>query len=408
MIQYPSNPDIAVIGAGAAGIGAGLALVRGRVPFIIIEAKDRVGGRAFSDTTRLGHLWDHGCHWFHSADRNVLRHLADRVGHGARPGPRAARVRRYLGGEWVSNPFDGDFVWDLLGAIAAAGRTGRDGAASELLDRCHPWYPLIHHWVNLMYSVEPAQVSTLDAGRYEDTHINLPVRDGYGALVAQLASGLPIKTGIAVRRMAVQREHVSIETDAGFLSAKAVILAVPARMLESGVLRISPGLPSAIENAFHDVPMGWYEKIAIGFDGSIFENEEVSYADIFDPISPDTRPLNFELNPFGRPIAIAHIAGDFARDMERKGEPEMIGFALDTLVKAFGSDLRKHVMNAAATHWSADPYISGAYSCAKPGCADARKAFAAPVHERIFLAGEHVHQTKMATAHGAYETGIAA
>ena len=94
--------------------------------------------------------------------------------------------------------------------------------------------------------------------------------------------------------------------------------------------------------------------------------------------------------------------------MERKGEPEMIGFALDTLVKAFGSDLRKHVMNAAATHGSADPYISGAYSCAKPGCADARKAFAAPVHERIFLAGEHVHQTKMATAHGAYETGIAA
>ena len=86
--------------------------------------------------------------------------------------------------------------------------------------------------------------------------------------------------------MAVQREHVSIETDAGFLSAKAVILAVPARMLESGVLRISPGLPSAIENAFHDVPMGWYEKIAIGFDGSIFENEEVSYADIFDRSPP--------------------------------------------------------------------------------------------------------------------------
>jgi len=86
----------------------------------------------------------------------------------------------------------------------------------------------------------------------------------------------------------------------------------------------------------------------------------------------------------------------------------MTGLALDTLVKAFGSDLRKHVVKATATHWSADPYINGAYSCAKPGRADARKAFAEPVHERIFLAGEHVHQTRMATAHGAYETGIAA
>jgi monoamine oxidase len=408
MIQYPTTPDIIVIGAGAAGIGAGLALARAQVPFIIIEAKDRIGGRAFTDTTSLGHLWDHGCHWFHSADRNILRRMADRIGHGYRETPRAPIARRYIGAEWISNPFDGDFVWDLLGAVAEAGEQGRDVPASDLLDRDHPWYPLIHHWINLMYSVEPAQVSTLDAGRYEDTHVNLPVRDGYGALIAKLAAGLPIKTGLAVKRVTVESRHVSVETNAGYLAAKSVIIAVPARMLETGVLRLSPALPAAVEQAFHDVPMGWYEKIAIGFDAPLFEGPHPPYADIFDPVSPATRPLNFELNPFGRPIAVTHIAGDFAREMERRGEPEMIGFALDTLVKVFGSDIRRRVVKSVTTHWSSDPYINGAYSCAKPGHADARKIFAEPLHDRIFLAGEHVHQSKMATAHGAYETGIAA
>jgi monoamine oxidase len=164
----------------------------------------------------------------------------------------------------------------------------------------------------------------------------------------------------------------------------------------------------ALARAFSDVPMGWYEKIAIAFDRPVFQGLEVSYADIFDPVSPDTQPLNFELHPFGRPISVTHIGGDLARDMEREGEPAMIAFALDTLIRAFGSGLRRHVVKAAATHWSSDPHINGAYSCAKPGHADARKLFAEPIHERILLAGEHVHQTAMATAHGAYESGIAA
>src|SRR4051812_6219111 len=103
MVQYPADPEVVVIGAGAAGIGAGLALARARVPFIILEARHRIGGRAYTDTDSLGHLWDHGCHWFHSADRNVLRPLADRLGHGYASTPRALLVNRYIGGKWISN-----------------------------------------------------------------------------------------------------------------------------------------------------------------------------------------------------------------------------------------------------------------------------------------------------------------
>jgi monoamine oxidase len=91
--------------------------------------------------------------------------------------------------------------------------------------------------------------------------------------------------------------------------------------------------------------------------------------------------------------------------MAMLGAGLMIYISVAALVRAFGSDLRKRVRKAAATHWSSDVFINGAYSCAKPGHGDARKAFANPIRERIFLAGEHVHPTFQATAHGAFETG---
>jgi monoamine oxidase len=205
----------------------------------------------------------------------------------------------------------------------------------------------------------------------------------------------------------VRSQDVLVETDQGAITAKAAIVAVPARMLETGRLTITD-LPADIAQAFADVPMGYYEKIAIAFDGKVFDGFDMPYADIFDPVAPTTHPLNFELHPFGRPLAITHIAGHFARDMEREGEAGMIDFALSTLVRAFGSDLKKRVKRATTTHWSADVFINGAYSCAKPGRGDARQAFSVPIHERVFLAGEHVHQTFQATAHGAYETGLLA
>jgi monoamine oxidase len=263
---------------------------------------------------------------------------------------------------------------------------------------------MARHWLNLMYSAEPEDISTRDAGNYNDTGINLAVEDGYGALIAKLAQGLPIRTKVAARKITGHARGVVVDTSEGAITAKAVIVATPARMLETGRLVID-GLPSEIADALAHVPMGYYEKVAIAFDAKVFEGFGMPYADIFDPVTPTTRPLNFELHPFGRPLAITHIAGHFARDMEREGEAGMIDFALDALVRAFGSDLRKRVKKATTTHWSSDVFINGAYSCAKPGHGDERKAFARPIRERVFLAGEHVHLTFQATAHGAFETG---
>jgi monoamine oxidase len=401
----PGDPEVVVIGAGAAGIGASLGLSQLGVSHVVLEAKDRVGGRAFSESSSLGHLWDHGCHWMHSADVNVLREMADKLGHRYLARTAGAFASTFTNGAWAPSSVRSDYLWAFLDEVAEVGRRGSDIAASTLLDPGHPYHAVARHWLKLMYSAEPENISTRDAGNYTDTGVHYPVEDGYGALVAKMARNLPIRLSTPVQSLEVTREHVRVITPSGTLLARAVILAVPARMIEKGLISFCPGLPDELAEAFAEIPMGWYEKIAIGFDQRVFEEKIATYADI---VAADSTPLNFELHPFGRPIAITHIAGNQARDMESTGEQGMVDFALNALVAAFGSDIRQHVVRGTTTHWSSDSFVNGAYACAKPGKAELRKRFSMAIHDRIFLAGEHVHLSFNATAHGAYDTGLEA
>ena len=401
------NTDVVIVGAGAAGIGAGLALTRLGISHIILEAKQRVGGRAYSDTSSIGHLWDHGAHWLHSGDVNVMRFMAEKLKHKFRPeNPEVTSFRSFIGGEWKVSEFATDYVWTKLEEIVQTGRNGSDVAAESILDRGHAMYPLLRHWCQLIYSKDPSELSMKDAGNYSDSHVNLPVEDGYGALVARLSRGLPIRLGVTVKAIEVTGQGVRLETSSGTITAKACILAVPSRIMEKQRIAIKPGLPAALQQAFADVTMGYGEKVALGFDRKVFEGFEIPFANIFDPVVPDTRPLNFELHPFGRPIAVAHVGGSVAKELAAAGAPAMKKFATETLVKAFGSDVRQRIVASAITGWTMDEHIGGAYSGAAPGKAEARKVFSEPVHERLFLAGEHVHRHYMATVHGAYETGL--
>src|ERR1700742_1198612 len=77
----PTDPDVVVIGAGAAGIGAALRLAKRGLTFVIVEADSRIGGRALTDTTTFGVPFDIGCAWIHAADRNPFYELAKKDGY---------------------------------------------------------------------------------------------------------------------------------------------------------------------------------------------------------------------------------------------------------------------------------------------------------------------------------------
>lgn len=405
MEALPSQPDVVIVGAGAAGIGAGRALKSLGLPAVVVEARGRVGGRAYTDRTSLGVAWDQGCHWFHTADRNLLRVEADRLGHQYLSDPVPPVIGLFSAGQWA---FDGKMrqrIWDALDHVASS---GQDVAASSLLDATDPLMPLIRHWFALMTSREIEQISALDMGRYDDSHVNFPVSEGYGALVEKLAQGLPIVSNVTVEKIARDDGGVTVTTNRGAIRAKACILAVPARLLAEGHIRIEPEMPHGLRQAFEGVPMGHYEKVALLFREPPVLPDAATYIDVFEPPVAETMPLNFEISPFGRPIAIAHLAGDQAADLGRAGRDAMIDFTIETLAKALGGDIRSRIIGAVATEWGANPFTLGGYSCAMLGRADLRHRFQEPLHERIFLAGEYASEHSFATCHGAYATGIRA
>jgi monoamine oxidase len=83
----------------------------------------------------------------------------------------------------------------------------------------------------------------------------------------------------------------------------------------------------------------------------------------------------------------------------------MTAFALDWLAGLYGGDLRKSVQRTSATNWNSEPWVLGAASAAAPGGQPARRILMEPVRDRLWFAGEAVHETLWGTVAGAWESG---
>ena len=118
--------------------------------------------------------------------------------------------------------------------------------------------------------------------------------------------------------------------------------------------------------------------------------------------------MNYQIRPFGRPRINCFFGGKFAAGLELDGIEAMAAFATDELVAILGNDVRMQLRPLAASFWRRDQFARGSYSYALPGHADDRARLAEPVDDRIFFAGEACSPHFFSTAHGAYETGIAA
>lgn len=401
--------DIAVVGAGAAGLAAATRLQRAGVSFRVLEARPVSGGRAWTDThTFPGIAFDRGCHWLHSASINPLREAADKLGLAYLRQADWGDRRIFENGRWVDTKADG--TWDrsfdtAIGAIMEMGRAGRDLAAAEAVDQGLPYMAAIRHVWTLMSSGELEQVSALDSARYRDTEENYPVAEGLGALVQRLAAGVPVELGVPVTGIDGSGKGVAIATPKGTLKAKAVVVTASTNVLAHGGIRFTPGLPAEIGEALHAVPIGCAEKVAFLLDKPLEDVPANSFTTVM--VEGETA-VNFYLSPFGRPLAVAFLGGDHGRALTEAGEAAMVDFARERFLAAFGADVGRRIRGVTTTGWAVDPYIRGGYSHARPGKAHMRPRLTEPFSDRIFLAGEATSTDFFSTAHGAHLTGIRA
>ncbi|MEW6122085.1 MAG: NAD(P)/FAD-dependent oxidoreductase [Pseudomonadota bacterium] len=402
----PDQFDVAVIGAGAAGLAAGLTLQAAGARFVVLEAASRTGGRAFTDTDTFGRPWDMGCHWLHSAQTNPFVPIADALGFTYRDVPVPLVRNLWRAGGWADSSdlaAAQDAVDAAFDGVRAAGEAGQDVAASAAVDLSGSWGRLSRHWLSLMTASPPERISTRDFAAYQDTDANWPVVEGYGALVRANGARVPVTLGCPVSRIDWSGAGVRLETPRGDVRARAVIVTVPVAVIAQGRLAFTPALPAPVAEAFAGLTLGVAEKVAIGFDRDVF-----GYSERTGVMVLGEDPVSFQILPGAPPLAIGHMGGDFAAARLAEGPGALEAAVLGALKQAFGSAIADHVTTVRATSWAADPHIGGGYSCALPGQAHLRAHLLEPVGERIHFAGEAARLHDFSTCHGAHLSGIAA
>src|SRR3954454_18328172 len=213
MSFLPSAIDVAIIGAGAAGLGAAHALKDSGLSTIVLEARDRVGGRAHTILAAPDILFDLGCGWLHSADQNSFVAIAEQLNFKLDKSHPPWREQSF--GEIFPPKQRAEFIKALDAfhhRAEKAATSGRDCAASLYLEPGNRWNPMIDAISTYANGCELDDVSIVDLEAYEDTGINWRVRRGYGALITAYGATCPVALSCEVTVIDCSGMRVRVET----------------------------------------------------------------------------------------------------------------------------------------------------------------------------------------------------
>lgn len=402
-----TDADVVVVGAGAAGIAAAQALrAAGRKP-IVLEARGRVGGRAFTDAS-LGAAYDAGAMFIHWAERNPWVQIARDLGVETASEPRGGGFRVFTDGHPMADA-DRRRRRDAFNQIDRRLETvdlaGRDMSIAELLGDLGPnSAPIAASGLLLSIGEESSRISARDYQRLWAGD-DLVVPSGYGNLVTRSAAGLDIRLNQAVEAIRWDGPAVTVTTPSGDIRANACILTVPVGVLKSGAIRFAPDLPAATRDSLGGLHMGALTKIALKVEGDRFGL--TPGASLLETGAPE-RMMNFDMYPDGKDIVIGYCGGDYARKLSEAGPEEARAHVVDLLAKMVGADFRKTVKAASFPAWWTDPFARGSYSVCDPGHEKAREALAQPIGGRLLIAGEATAGGGAMTVGGATLAGRAA
>ncbi len=400
-LMTTSDPDIVIIGAGAAGIGAARHLSGSGYSTAIIEQLPRAGGRAWTCATSVGPV-DLGCGWLHSAGRNPWTEIATELGF---------TVDRRLTA-WGEQFRDLGFssadraeAWDAFAQWNKQIRSNPPASdrAADAIDPASRWTPFLQALSGYISGDELEHISIADYVAYDDasTEDNWRVPDGYGRLITSARpSDAELRLGTALEGLDLTGRNIVLQTSAGTIRTRVVIFTIASNVLAGDAIK----LPSALDpwrQAASLLPLGKNEKLYFEtLDGGPFEDETHVLGD-----PHDSRTGTYYIRPFGKPVLECFLGGAGARIASAMSGEAAFDHAFSQLAGLFGSGVRKYLKPLAASNWAGTPSIGGGYSHALPGHADARLQLARPFDSRIFFAGEATHHTDFSTAHGAYESG---
>lgn len=412
-MRVTERADVIVLGAGVAGLAAAQALVGTELDVIVLEARDRLGGRVHTDKAFAGFPLEFGAEFVHG-ERAPTWELIDRLGldtvHWNKLDDswvRLADGRRLTMAEAraVDPGFDVTRTWRLPPVeprpLESFGNyLTRIGFGPEQVDYVRRAFA--NAAGESLRHLDAASMLDSIAGSDLTGHEDFRLVEGYGAIIEALGVGAEIRLGCRVTRVAYAADRVEVETGGGdAFEARLLVCTLPVGVLAAGDVEFVPGLPEEKVSALRGLGMGPAIKCVYRF------KEPLTPPGIKAIYASGRAPMWWTPS-FGHEtdavVWTAFVTGDAAMDLLRRGEEGALDGALESLRRELGRPGLQAV-EARLVNWVEDPYARGGYSYVRPGHRGVRERLASPTPPLLWAGEATAPEANAATVHGALESG---
>lgn len=398
--------DVIVIGAGAAGLSAARDLSRAGKRVVVLEARDRTGGRIKTDRERG--LVEAGAEFIHGESAATWDYVEEFKVDTQIAGPENADSYRLFGEKghiradtdelYKRFRKSDDELWKYDGPDMSLAEYFRKYGTDE-----EAAFYKIREIASDIESADPGLLSV--RGIVHEDRLatsggrNFQIPGGYDQLVKGVASGLDIRLRHRVVRVRWAEGKVDVECDNGaHFTAARLVMTIPIGVMKRCPPEFLPTLPTAFEKAVRAIGFGNASKMTFWMDGRMPD---------FNFLATPGAVGHWWQRRFDDQVVIIGFAGGPLADaLVRMGERDAIQAGIDDLVDGMGSAIKHLITHARHFTWSDDPFAYGSYSFPTVGMEDTRDVLQTPIMNTVFYCGEATNTRGHAgMVHGAIEEG---
>lgn len=411
--------DVIVVGAGMSGLSAATQLVTAGKKILVLEGRDRVGGR-MSPGDLLGQPVDLGAQWLEGVKNNPIAPLCQQLNITNVHARGKIRLFDSQGNKNSQKQYDkiealAEKVFNKTESLVnneefedSLGKAVRYVLAKKSLDPATS--ELVNWYLETEYgSEEAANLDDISLSGYWNSEDSFSggyrlFPNSYAELAIKYAEGLPIQLNSAVKEINYSGSEVTVRCIDGNYSTDKIIITLPLGVLKNDSVQFTPELPVTKREAINSLGMGLANKVILRFP-EVFWPTKTDYFGYSGSIAGKFCSWVNQYPYSGQAILSLWSHGQFAEQLEQQSDAECVSAATAVIKKIFGKKYQEPVASI-VTRWRQDPFTGGSYSYLPPGSSSSSfDAIARPVGNKLFFAGEATEPVHTATVHGAYLSG---
>uniref|UniRef100_A0A8B7VWG1 [histone-H3]-N(6),N(6)-dimethyl-L-lysine(4) FAD-dependent demethylase n=3 Tax=Castor canadensis TaxID=51338 RepID=A0A8B7VWG1_CASCN len=432
------NKSVIVIGAGPAGLAAARQLHNFGIKVIVLEAKDRIGGRVWDDKSFKGVTVGRGPQIVNGCINNPVALMCEQLGISMHKfGERCDLIQE--GGRITDPTIDKrmDFHFNALLDVVSEWRKDKtqlqDVPLGEKIEEIYKAFVkesgiqfnelegqvLQFHLSNLEYACG-SNLHQVSARSWDHNEFfaqfagdHTLLTPGYSVIIEKLAEGLDIRLSSPVQSIDYTGDEVQVTTTDGTgHSAQKVLVTVPLAILQKGAIQFNPPLSEKKMKAINSLGAGIIEKIALQFPYRFWDNK-VQGADFFGHVPPSASQrglfaVYYDMDPQKKQsVLMSVIAGEAVASLRTLDDKQVLQQCMTTLRELFKEQEVPEPTKYFVTQWSTEPWIQMAYSFVKTfGSGEAYDIIAEEIQGTVFFAGEATNRHFPQTVTGAYLSGV--